>query len=239
MIPKVIHYCWMGGNKKSSVIKKCIKSWKKYCPDYEIKEWNESNFDINICPYVREAYDKQKWAFVSDYVRHYIMNEYGGVYLDTDVKLLKDPRKLFSTPLLAKETRDVINTGLIMVCEPKMQYCKDMLDEYNHEHFVLADGGCSTYTVCNRTTDYFIRLGLQGISEIEHLSGFDIYPPEYFCPTNYMTNEINITENTIANHLYMASWMSKSVARKKALQAFLGPNITKAIVKVKSVFRRK
>ena len=90
MIPKVIHYCWFGGNHKSELINKCIESWKKYCPGYEIIEWNESNFDINICEYTKQAYDAKKYAFVSDVARLYIIYNYGGIYLDTDIELIRD-----------------------------------------------------------------------------------------------------------------------------------------------------
>ena len=93
MIPKIIHYCWFGGNPLPEDAKKYIESWRKYCPGYEIKEWNESNFDINCCDYVREAYEAKKWAFVSDYARFYILYQYGGLYFDTDVEMI---RPLFS-----------------------------------------------------------------------------------------------------------------------------------------------
>lgn len=83
MIPKIIHYCWFGGNPKSNLIKQCIDSWKKYCPDYQIIEWNESNFDINCNPYVKAAYEDKKWAFVSDYARLYIVYNRGGGYIST------------------------------------------------------------------------------------------------------------------------------------------------------------
>ena len=89
MIPKIIHYCWFGKNPLSDLAKKCIDSWKKYCPDYEIIEWNEENFDINSNVYVKEAYDSKKWAFVTDYVRLYALDKCGGIYMDTDVELLK------------------------------------------------------------------------------------------------------------------------------------------------------
>ena len=88
VIPKIIHYCWFGGNELSELAKKCISSWRKYCPDYEIIEWNESNFDINLCQYVREAYKEKKWAFVSDYARFWILYNFGGIYMDTDVELI-------------------------------------------------------------------------------------------------------------------------------------------------------
>lgn len=113
MIPKVIHYCWFGGNEKSEIIKQCIASWKKYCPDYEIIEWNESNFDINCCQYVKEAYEAKKWAFVSDYARYKIIYEHGGIYLDTDVELLDNLDKyLIYDTWFPRETQRTFNTGV-------------------------------------------------------------------------------------------------------------------------------
>lgn len=113
MIPKVIHYCWFGKNKKSKVINECIESWKTYCPDYEIVEWNENNFDINCIPYVKEAYLDKKWAFVSDYARLFIIYNYGGIYLDTDVLLHRDLNELLKYDCwLASDDVRYINTGL-------------------------------------------------------------------------------------------------------------------------------
>ena len=116
IIPKVIHYCWFGRNPKSSLIKKCIKSWKEKCPDYEIVEWNETNFDINCCEYVKQAYEQKKWAYVSDYARFYILNKYGGIYVDTDVQFLKPLDDLLSTKFLGfarKDSSNRINNGVI------------------------------------------------------------------------------------------------------------------------------
>ena len=108
VIPKIIHYCWFGGNELSELAKKCISSWRKYCPDYEIIEWNESNFDINLCQYVREAYKEKKWAFVSDYARFWILYNFGGIYMDTDVELIKS-------------IDDLVEYGSYMGCEPTLQ----------------------------------------------------------------------------------------------------------------------
>lgn len=88
MIEKVIHYCWFGGAEKNEIILTCIESWKKFCPDYKIIEWNENNFDINMCDFIKEAYENKKWVFVSDFVRLYVLYNYGGIYLDTDVELM-------------------------------------------------------------------------------------------------------------------------------------------------------
>ena len=101
MIPKKIHYCWVGGNSKPPLVKKCIQSWKKYCPDYEIIEWNESNYDISKNIYMKQAYEAKKWAFVTDYMRLDIIYEHGGIYLDTDVELIKNIDDLLSNEAFA------------------------------------------------------------------------------------------------------------------------------------------
>ena len=127
MIPKVIHYCWFGRNEKSELIKRCIDSWKKYCPGYDIVEWNEDNCDLNSCTYVKEAYEAKKWAFVSDYIRHFVLEQYGGIYLDTDVELLKPLDSFLSGNFVALENEHSIASGLIMGCEKQNWFCEEML----------------------------------------------------------------------------------------------------------------
>ena len=115
-IPRKIHYCWFGGNPKSEVILRCIESWKKYLPDYEIIEWNESNFDIHVCKYVEQAYERKKWAFVSDYCRIWALNAQGGVYFDTDVEVVREVGSIFSSPCIGFESKKIVNPGLVMIC---------------------------------------------------------------------------------------------------------------------------
>lgn len=137
MIPKVIHYCWFGGNPKSELIKRCIASWEKYCPDWEIKEWNETSFDISSFPYTKEAYEAKKWAFVSDFVRLYVVYEHGGVYMDTDVELLQSIEELNKyCAWYAFETNLYINTGMGFGATPKHISVKKMLEIYNERHFL-------------------------------------------------------------------------------------------------------
>ena len=113
MIPKKIHYCWFGGNPLPELAIKCLESWKKYCPDYEIIEWNETNFNLDSCEYVREAYQAKKWAFVSDYARLKVVYDNGGIYLDTDVELIKSlDRLLKNKSFFGTETTGVVATGL-------------------------------------------------------------------------------------------------------------------------------
>lgn len=138
MIPKKIHYCWFGGNKKPEIIEKCIASWKKYCPDYEIIEWNESNFDISQYNYMQEAYEQKKWAFVSDVARLIVLYNEGGIYLDTDVELKvlnSFDNFLCRDGLFAFEHERSIATGLCCGCIKGLPLIKDMIDAYKNEHF--------------------------------------------------------------------------------------------------------
>lgn len=133
MIPKVIHYCWFGGNEKSNLIKSCIESWKQYCPDYDFVEWNESNFDVTTVPYVQDAYNDRKWAFVSDYVRLYAVYTCGGVYLDTDVLLHSSIDSLLQYHCwLASDDVRYIATGLGFGAEKGNKIIKEMMDAYNN-----------------------------------------------------------------------------------------------------------
>lgn len=202
---KVIHYCWFGGTEKSDLIKTCINSWKKYCPDYEIKEWNENNFDVNCCRYVKEAYDAKKWAFVSDYCRFYVLYHEGGVYLDTDVELKRSLNDLPAS-FVGFETPDSLNSGLIRGASAEDSICKKMLDSYEKDIFVMPSGFLNLKTVCKRETDIFLKEGLKLDNSMQVIGGTTIYPTEYFCPVDRNTQTVNVTCNTYSIHHYAASW---------------------------------
>lgn len=141
MIPKIIHYCWFGENPLPELAQKCIASWEKYCPDYEIKEWNENNFDLNGCAFVKEAYEAKKWAFVSDFARLKIIYEEGGIYLDTDVEILKSFDTLLGNKcFLGEETSGFVATGLGFGAEKYNPIIKELLEMYIGKHFKLEDG---------------------------------------------------------------------------------------------------
>lgn len=215
MIPKIIHYCWFGGNPLPELAIKCIESWKRYCPDYEIIEWNESNFDINCCDYVREAYEAKKWAFVSDYVRYKILYEYGGVYLDTDVELLKPLDELLKrgnymgcenhipSPML-------VNPGLGCAVSPKQKFYAEIIEDYERSHFINSDGSLNQYTVVQRTTELLKKYGLKDTIKQQCVCNIVIYPAEFFCPRDMRNGVLKITSNTISIHHFMASWAKKS-----------------------------
>ena len=213
MIPKIIHYCWFGGNSLPDDAKKCIASWKKYFPDYEIKEWNESNFNLTCCDYIKEAYQAKKWAFVSDYARFWILYNYGGLYFDTDVEVIKPMEDLVEKgPFMGEEAglpnsrKSECNPGLGLAAAPGLGLYKEILDYYNTQHFLNPDGSINQETVVAKVTDLLSKHGFRGDGSIESVDGIYVYPPEYFCPLNYATGEMNITSNTRSIHHYSASW---------------------------------
>ena len=217
MIPKVIHYCWFGKNPLPPLAVKCIESWKKYCPDYEIKEWNEDNFDVNLIPYTREAYQAKKYAFVSDYARFWILYHYGGLYFDTDVEVIKPLDEIIAKgPFMGCESNAddedgiAVNPGLGVAVNPGLDLYKDLLELYSELHFVNPDGSLNLKTVVAYTTEMLYKYNLKDISGIQFCAGVWIYPKEYFCPIDYRTNECRKTANTYTVHHYAASWISKS-----------------------------
>ncbi len=211
MIPKVIHYCWFGEKPLPEDAKKYIESWKKYCPGIEIIEWNELNYDINCCDYVKEAYEAKKWAFVSDYARFDILYKYGGLYFDTDVEMIKPIDDILEKgPFMGIEdiNGESIAPGLGLAAIPGLSIYKDILDFYNNQHFYNPDGSFNQTTVVEYTTNILKKYGYQSKNEIQFIDGIYIYPVDYFCPMNYQTGEINITINSRTIHHYSSSWLT-------------------------------
>lgn len=217
MIPKRIHYCWFGRGAKPELANKCIASWKKFLPDYEIKEWNEDNFDLNLYPYAKEAYENKKYAFVTDIVRLYALYHEGGVYMDTDVEVIK-PLDDFMHHIAFSGFEDdtQVPTG-IMASEKGGIWAKENLDYYNERHFVLPDGGLDTTSNVKIITNYMISKGLvqkNGFYDFPNL--ITIYPKDFFCPKSYYDKKIYLTNNTVTIHHFSGSWQYKSNKRKFA-----------------------
>ena len=209
MIPKKIHYCWFGGNPLPELAQKCILSWKKYCPDYEIIEWNESNFDINCCDYVREAYEAKKWAFVSDVARLYALVNYGGIYMDTDVEVLRSLDDLLTYDAVSGfEAKDRIPTGL-MACREGQSLFVELLNEYDAIHFLRKDGTYDTTTNVTRITNTCLKYGLQLNNTLQTVNGFTLLPCDYLCPKDCETHALTITKNTYVIHHFDGSWLSE------------------------------
>jgi mannosyltransferase OCH1-like enzyme len=206
MIPKKIHYCWFGRGQKSELILRCIESWKKYCPDYEIIEWNEDNLDISSCDYAREAYEAKKWAFVSDYARLYALYSEGGVYLDTDVELLK-PLDCFleHEAFTGFEVKDSPITA-VMGARESHPIIKMLLDYYDTAHFVNQDGSMNLLTNTHIITEYFIKQGVLLNGKKQSITDMVIYPQIVFCPNNFSRIFDKPSKKTYAIHHFDQSW---------------------------------
>lgn len=216
MIPKIIHYCWFGGKPLPEIAIKCINSWKKFFPDYEIKEWNESNFDLNACDYCKEAYEARKWAFVSDYARFKILYEYGGVYFDTDVEVIKNMDDILQKGAFIGRERIAntfpVNAGLGLAASPKMAIIKEIVDHYESSHFVQSE---KMETVVERVTKLLKKHGLTDEQRYEVIEGLHIFPSDFFCPYDYNVGELNISENTRSIHWYDASWLDSRMQKRR------------------------
>ena len=222
MIPKKIHYIWLGGNEEPEILKKCKESWKKYCPDYEIIKWDESNLDLDCCDYCRQAYDAKKFAFASDVVRFDILYKEGGIYLDVDVELLKPLDNLLTHKcFMGFEHSEALAPGLIMGAEKECKTVQDLFESYKKDKFIMEDGSYNLNTICIRTTDYLVEKGLKLDNSKQQIDGVDIYPTEYFCPINPITNKKKITDKTYSVHLYYASWFNKKAKIKKIIKRVL------------------
>lgn len=210
MIPKIIHYCWFGGKEKPLSVKKCIESWKKYCPDYQILEWNESNFDIAYNQFTKEAYDAKKYAFVSDIARLYALVTEGGVYMDTDVELLKpiDDFLQYGGGVTCFQSEDnVIATGFLM-CEKGFPLFREFLLSYNSLHFSNIDGSYNLIPNNILLTNLCVTYGLLRNNHFQQVKDLSVFPRDYFSAKNPITKAITVTNNTYAIHHYDGSWYS-------------------------------
>ena len=214
-IPKTIHYCWFGGNPLGEKERTCIESWKKFLPDYEIKRWDESNWDVRCCDYVSEAYDARQWAFVSDYARFDILYRYGGLYFDTDVELIKSINDVLTRGSFMGFETDwdgdsggTVNPGLGLGAIPGLSLYQTLLVTYQGNHFVNPDGSFDQTTVVTRTTKVLLGRGLERKSGIQQVDGVWIYPSEYFNPKDFQTGEIHLARNTRSIHHFNMSWYS-------------------------------
>ena len=222
MIPKIIHYCWFGGAPLPESAKKCIESWEKCCPDYEIKQWSEENYDVNKYQYTKEAYEKKRYAFVTDVARLDIIYSEGGIYLDTDVELIKPLDDLLvNQAYMGMETAGRVNTGQGFGAVKNHQIVKANLEVYAELEF---DGAttCVTYT-----TNLLKRFGLQKKDINQDLQGITILPTDYLCPLSLETRKLVITENTFSIHHYDGGWKKgkdKFLSLKIKIRRWLGDN---------------
>ena len=210
MIPKIIHYFWFGKNPLPIEVKQCIESWKKFCPDYEIQRWGESNFDVTQNQYCREAYEAKKWAFVSDYARLKVLYDHGGIYMDTDVEVVKELDGLLEYDAFSGfESTHYISTGTMGAVQGN-GWIRDLLKEYDTRHFLLKNGDYDLTTNVIRITALTKRLygiRLDGSFQIfgDHMA---LFPFDYLCAKSYETGKILQSDQTLTIHHFAGSWLS-------------------------------
>lgn len=235
MIPKIIHYCWFGHNPLPESAQKCIASWRKYLPDYEIWQWSEEplhdndnvndnklcdkilGFDVNSIPYTREAYEVKKYAFVSDYARFWILYKYGGLYFDTDVEVIKPMDDIIERgPFMGIEVPAVdggypkVAPGLGLGVTPNHELYKALLEKYATLRFKNKDGSLNQKTIVIYNSEVLQEKGLRPTNEIQEVAGVWIYPADYFNPLDSLTGRLKRTGNTRTIHWYMNSWDDRS-----------------------------
>ena len=223
MLPTIIHYCWYGANKKSRLIKKCIESWKKFFPDYEIIEWNETNTDLHENKYIEEAYREKKWAFVSDYVRMKVLFEYGGIYFDTDVQVIrKFPKEIMELSAFSglESFSLKVSPGLVFACEPGNEIVKKLIDSYDADQFI-NESIDTIKTVNIRITDLLVENGLKEENVKQEIMGMTIFPSNVFCPYDGKRRKVKVEPESLTIHHYAASWLPWH----RKLRLFIGTQI--------------
>ena len=206
---KIIHYCWFGPNKLGKLEKKCLKSWEKYFPDYKIMKWSEENVNLDECEFIKEAYANKKWAYVADYTRCKALYEYGGIYFDTDMEVIKNMESLLDKGLvLGLEHSTAPNAAIVIVPDKHNKYMKKMLDGYRNMNF-NPTGNLFDIAIprilCNLLEPYGLK---RGYSKLQILNkDVYVYPREYFYPLDYELKTPLFTENTYTIHHYTASWV--------------------------------
>lgn len=213
-IPKILHYCWFGGKPKPPLAEKCIRSWRKFCPDFEIREWNESNFNLEQVPaYVRQAYEAGRWAFVSDYVRLRALTEVGGVYLDTDVEIVRPLDPFLKHEAFAGfEHLERVQTG-VLACRKGFPLFQEFLAYYDTAVFRRPDGSMDTTTNVEILTGICRKKGLVFNDTFQVVDGLAVYPREVFCPVDYDTMKLKKTRKTVTIHWFSGSWQTQEDLR--------------------------
>ena len=218
MIPKIIHYCWFGRGEKPELARRCIASWRKFCPEFEIREWNEDNCDYLALPFMAEAYAAKKYAFVSDVMRLLVLEQYGGVYFDTDVEVVRDISPLLNDEgCIGFENDQFVNSGQVMAAVPHQRVVQAMIEAYKQLHFTNADGSLNAVGCPRLNTDVLERFGLVRNGQEQLAGGIHVYPADRFNPLDSATGRLKKTENTWSIHWYSMSWLPKHVRLKAKL----------------------
>lgn len=229
MIPKIIHLCWLSGDSYPTLIENCINSIKEKLSDYEIRIWTKENFDINSVQWVKEAFEAKKYAFAADYIRFWALYNFGGIYLDSDVEVLKSFDDFLNCKSFAGFEYLNIPEAAVIGAEKGTDWVKACLDWYDGKSFFTADGGMK-----NDVVPRLVKLALEkkygkrieDNGKIQHFEGLELYPYSYFSPKNYFTDRIKIRKETVCVHRFASAWGSN----KKRVWALIVHRIVIALV---------
>jgi hypothetical protein len=238
MIPKVIHYCWFGKGQMPSLALRCMDSWKKFLPEYQLRQWNEDSFDIHSIPYTEEAYNARKYAFVADYVRLNVLYHFGGIYMDTDMEVLKSLNDLLSLPGFSGfEGEKYVQTGIIG-CKQYNKWAKEQLDWYEGKHFLKPNGKPDITSNVEIISGNMAANGFNLQNSYQIYKGcMHIFPQDYFSPKS-RSGILKVTPNTYCIHHYAASWFPWYYKVKKFFfKNIIGPQITDFLVRAKRKFK--
>lgn len=217
MIPKLIHYCWFGRKPLPRSAQQCIESWRRFFPGYEIREWNEDNFDVQAMTYTREAYAARKYAFVSDYVRFQVLYQYGGLYFDTDVEVIRPMDDIiqqgaymgWEVAATSIERKFSVNPGLGLCAPAGHPLYAEILEGFAHLNFYDETGVQSGYTMVPMVTEILRAKGLRVDGSLQTIGGITVYPADYFCPMDSVTGQLRIMDETRTIHWYTMSWLPR------------------------------
>lgn len=247
MIPKIIHYCWVGRSPKPESVLYCIESWRKYCPDYTIIEWNEDNYDFTKNKYMKQAYEKRKWGFVPDYARLDIVYNYGGIYLDTDVEIISNIDHLLDNVAFMgfENTGDgkyFVNCGQGFGAVPNNEVIGLMRDNYDDLEFIEKDGTLNMLPSPNYTTKILKGLGLKPNNKQQKVRDITIYSSDLMCPKNFRTGKIKLSACTVSIHHFTASWLDEEIKcellYQQKIYGIFGHQLGKLVLYVKSVVNK-
>lgn len=232
MIPKIIHYCWFGRGEMPKLMKKCLKSWKKFCPDWQIVRWDEDSFDVNSTLWTKQAYEARKFAFVSDYVRLRALYEMGGVYLDTDVELVKPLDSFLEHRGFLGFENKISIASCVIGAEARHKVTGEWLDWYRDRAY-LSDGKINTEPNVVFMTEILKRKGLVVDNRRQTVDDIEVYPQTWFCPQNIEGDDRAKSRKTVAIHYFDSSWRSPQGRKNIKKMQFHSTKIYKTWEKIK------
>lgn len=230
---KIIHYCWFGEGEKPKLTQKCIETWKKFLPDYKIIEWNEKNFDVGCCRFVKEAYEARNFAFVSDYARAKALYENGGIYFDTDVEVLKSFDRFLSDEFFVGFEEKAFVGTCVMGAQKGTSILKEYMSHYENAAYLNEDGTKYSDTNVLLLTRLLEEKGLERNDKEQTVDGYiKVYPRTFFSPYDYINGINYITDDSYSIHHFTLSWLPKSTRiktgiKRKIIKIIGGENIKK------------